>query len=498
MRIATAFLVPLVILSAAKPRDPLNPSHLDKLRSKRIQWIKERAPRPQLGIYQDFRAVFTDTAADPVKVAAAAKDSGVQVVFGSAPAEKREGVLFLKKPAEGVSEIYRRESDPRLRSRVKDFPDEALGAGASQQPERIAEWEKKIATQPVTAVASSDAPAGVRLTVAFRNTSTHILARALNENEILDSLAQGRAYIAHDWLCDPAGFFFVAQNAIGGFDIGDLVPAAGEVRFSAYVPVKAKLKLIRGGKMVAESTGSSFSYTAKQPGAYRLEAWLDADGEDFPWIVTNPIYLSGEAPVFRLRRSDGEEPKVYLPRDRNNFPLLVFLDSRGDDTFYRGLGSNFAESGVAVAIAEAADADAAAAAFASAYKKAAELGADPHRVYIGGHSASARIAALLALDPGYLGKQGLDSGAIHGVIAISGTYEGLPVPHLDSPPFLVAYCQWDFPGLARQARELAAGLKRSFVNTQLIYIPAETHVGEIVSAADRESALTQAMLAFLQ
>jgi hypothetical protein len=29
----------------------------------------------------------------------------------------------------------------------------------------------------------------------------------------------------------------------------------------------------------------------KEPGAYRLEAWLTLDGEQRPWIYSNPIYV---------------------------------------------------------------------------------------------------------------------------------------------------------------------------------------------------------------
>lgn len=33
------------------------------------------------------------------------------------------------------------------------------------------------------------------------------------------------------------------------------------------------------------------SYTPKEPGAYRVEAWLKLDGEYRPWIYSNPIYV---------------------------------------------------------------------------------------------------------------------------------------------------------------------------------------------------------------
>ena len=57
--------------------------------------------------------------------------------------------------------------------------------------------------------------------------STHILARDLSEKDVRESLAAGRVYVAHDWLCDPTGFSFVAENNLGLFDMGDQIPMSG-------------------------------------------------------------------------------------------------------------------------------------------------------------------------------------------------------------------------------------------------------------------------------
>src|SRR6202012_6097566 len=98
----------------------------------------------------------------------------------------------------------------------------------------------------VTGVASNDEgqDSPIPYAVNFRNTSTHILARELTEDSIRESLANGHAYVAHDWLCDPTGFFFLGSNSLGVFDMGDTVgtgPVAGTIRLDAYVPVPAKL-----------------------------------------------------------------------------------------------------------------------------------------------------------------------------------------------------------------------------------------------------------------
>jgi acetyl esterase/lipase len=58
----------------------------------------------------------------------------------------------------------------------------------------------------------------------------------------------------------------------------------------------------------------------------------------------------------------------------------------------------------------------------------AEFGGDPSRIYIMGHSAGAHIAALLALDEGYLKSVGLDHTILRGVACLSGPYDFVPDP----------------------------------------------------------------------
>jgi len=63
-----------------------------------------------------------------------------------------------------------------------------------------------------------------------------------------------------------------------------------------------------------------------------------------------------------------------------------------------------------------------------------ELGADPHRVFIVGHSAGAYNAAMLAVDPRWLARAGLDRAEIAGVVGLAGPYDFLPMTDPDIIP----------------------------------------------------------------
>ncbi len=447
--------------------------------AQRLEWAKQRAggrvgergeDGSPLGVYQDFRAVFTHTPGTRVETLQAARDAQVQIVLSegsarSAP-ELEGGVLFMAPPAE-AAEIYRgiqepanRQEPPNRGALFKQYPDEMFGATTVAQPDLLARWDHATAAGSVTGIAWSDAPAGVPQVIAFRNTSTHILAPELSAAQIRTSLAQGRAYVAHDWLCDPTGFTFIAANFLGVFDMGDAVPTgfvAGATRLQAFLPVRARIKLIHNGAVVAEANDSKITYEAKEQGAYRLEAWLTAGGEDRPWILSNPIYLRGTAnvvlppadtpPSVELRGditytegAPADEAKhkldLFLPKGRTNFPVMLFLHGgswrTGDRSLYRALGNHFASLGIAVAIPSyrlmpanphPAQIEDTAAAFAWVSNTIGQVGGDVKRMYVTGHSAGGHLAALLALDPEYLHRLGVPDGAIRGVVSISGVYD---------------------------------------------------------------------------
>jgi acetyl esterase/lipase len=335
--------------------------------------------------------------------------------------------------------------------------------------------------------------------------------------------------------------------------MGDQVPlsglAVGKTTMRVSLPIPARLKLIHDGQVVAEAdTARKFSYVPTEPGAYRLEAWLSVDGEDRPWIFSNPIYaakssdlalpsgtLSSNVEVQKdIPYTDGDPEDaskhkldLYLPKDQKNFPVLVFVHGgswrSGDRSSYPALGNRFAKLGIAVAVPSyrlmpknphPAQIEDVAAAFAWVYKNIARYGGDSGRIYIAGHSAGGHLVALLALDDTYLKKYDVPMSAIRGVASISGVYdvskiqaftaagEDSPSPiahvHPKAPPFLVAYCQWDYLALPLQAREFTAALKKSFDAVDLLYDPGQGHISEIIHIVKDDDVIAQAILKLIQ
>jgi acetyl esterase/lipase len=468
------------------------------------------------------------------------------------------GVVFLHAPSADfkgtdISGSPKEEDAQRLASKFKQRPDEAFGSDDHALPEPSPDQGVLFAHThlPSTKVTKDLTEA---YSVAFRHVTTHILATELTPAALQASLIAGHAYVAHDWLCDPTGVAFFAQSYFGVFEMGDTVaynPLTGPVTISVRLPVPATIRLLRDNMVVAEAHDWKLEYVVRDTGAYRMEALLTIDGEERSWIVTNPITVGPPTnvtlPVPQISSNvelladisytegapaDADKHKLdlYLPRDKKDFPVLVFLHGgswrTGDRSLYRALGDRLARAGIGVVIPSyrlmpqnphPAQIEDVAAAFAWVAQNISQHEGDKSRIYLAGHSAGAHLAALLALDEKYLGKFALPRTSIRGVVAMSGVYnvdkldtflvvndksdkgdkhDASPAAHAHSgaPPFLVSYCQWDYFGLPKQARDFILTLKKNFVGAELLYVPSENHISEAVSLAQDHGLLIDTIL----
>jgi hypothetical protein len=127
---------------------------------------------------------------------------------------------------------------------------------------------------------------------SLRYVSTHILARELSEAAVRDALRSGHAFVAHDWLCDSTGFAFVAMKRGRRIGVmGDQVQLDATLRLTVAAPIKCLLKLFRNGTMINTANTDRRDFEIKERGVYRVEAWLEIDGEQRPWIYSNPVYV---------------------------------------------------------------------------------------------------------------------------------------------------------------------------------------------------------------
>lgn len=208
---------------------------------------------------------------------------------------------------------------------------------------------------------------------------------------------------------------------------------------------------------------------------------------------------------------------VYVPRRRTGaLPIVVFFYggswNSGTKAGYAFVGRALAARGFAVAIPDYRlvpeirypaflQDNAAAVRWVRAH--AAEFGGDAGRIVLAGHSAGAYDAAMLALDPRWLGA---DRAAVRGWIGLAGPYDFLPFdqpvtqatfgtapdPHdtqpvahagAGDPPALLATGDRDDTVRPRNSDALAARLTAAGVAVERRRYPRVGHVGIITAIA---------------
>ncbi|WP_435011341.1 histidinol phosphatase [Tundrisphaera lichenicola] len=261
-----------------------------------------------------------------------------------------------KKDQAGLVSLVLRLTDPTSLSVLQDdlqaYPDEVFAAQVEYPDDYLAKWDRETKAKRLTGVAANDCHHNQVLLVkkvddetvlvgtnvdrddqmrrvsatlrpgiremtrgrsageivarldldpyhrSFRDASTHILAPELTEPALRAALVEGHAYVSHDWICDPTGFRFELISGSGARSIlGDEIRFSPGGRIEARFPAPCKIRLMEGGRVVAEATGDRIEVPVEAPGVFRVEGWLTLDGEDRGWIYSNPIYVRADDPA---------------------------------------------------------------------------------------------------------------------------------------------------------------------------------------------------------
>jgi len=177
--------------------------------------------------------------------------------------------------------------------------------------ETIIIWDRLTAEgQKVVAIGGSDAHAlsaslgPLKRTLFpylfhFRGVNTHLIIPSpltgnLNPDKklILEALGQGHAFIGYDLPHPTSGFQLKGSSTHDSAIMGDEISLKGGVTLQITLPLKTECILIKDGQPVKTWMNQEIcSYSATQPGVYRVEVYLPYKGLRRGWIFSNPIYI---------------------------------------------------------------------------------------------------------------------------------------------------------------------------------------------------------------
>lgn len=166
------------------------------------------------------------------------------------------------------------------------------------------QWDAQLAQRhPLTPVGGNDAHASVRIFGPFGGTigtyrevfltlSTHVLAPALDEHELIAALRAGRSYVSFDLFGDGTGFDFRAVDAGGVHLPGSTLPRSPELELRVRTPNVGVIRLLRDGQPLQETTGTTLVQRQPEPGVYRAEVHTRGGA---PWLFSSSIKVVTDA-----------------------------------------------------------------------------------------------------------------------------------------------------------------------------------------------------------
>lgn len=179
-------------------------------------------------------------------------------------------------------------------------------------PRALQKWDELLAAgNRVTVVGGSDAHAiPVRLgplkrTVFpyeyhFRSVNTHLLLPSLLKGDLAEdrraiysALSGGRAFVGYDLPAATRGFRFTAKGRDQMVWMGQEISCHQGVTLQIRLPQAVECRLIRNGVVVKSwHKQETCVHITSEPGAYRVEAYIEFRRKRRGWIFSNPIYVT--------------------------------------------------------------------------------------------------------------------------------------------------------------------------------------------------------------
>jgi len=196
------------------------------------------------------------------------------------------------------------------------YPELIFALYLQRPDESLKKWDQALARTRLTAVGGNDAHSNIGVSLkdssgktllgiqldpyetSFRLVRLHVLVeqnRSLDVASVLDAVRDGHCFVAFDFLGDPAGFAFEAQNQGENKIQGDEISLKSDTRLRVRTPVSSRIVVFKDGAVFLDESGlDNKEIAVTERGVYRVEIYLPQLGPlvaQKPWIISNPIYV---------------------------------------------------------------------------------------------------------------------------------------------------------------------------------------------------------------
>ena len=131
--------------------------------------------------------------------------------------------------------------------------------------------------------------------ISMRHVGTFLQIDEINEKTVRDGLRNGRIVLGFEIIAPlPAVGFWIERDGKPIGTVGDRLKHASGLRLRVKLPASADIRIVRNGKPFAETKGDSFDRSDLPVGVYRFEAYQYLANQQYPWVLSNPIYVGAD------------------------------------------------------------------------------------------------------------------------------------------------------------------------------------------------------------
>lgn len=198
---------------------------------------------------------------------------------GIAANDSHQNVSFkLVAMPDGTVEIFDYESE-RV-TKVEDMPARLL---------RATFGPKGDVTEPTVMTQLSFDP----YERSMRHVGTFLQISEITEQTVRHALRTGRIILGFEIVAPLPSFgFWVERDGKPAGTVGDQVAWRPGLSLRCVLPAQADVRIVRNGNPIHQACGDSCVLPISAAGVYRLEAFVTLAGERWPWVISNPIYVT--------------------------------------------------------------------------------------------------------------------------------------------------------------------------------------------------------------